>query len=777
MSDAPESEPVGPSPAGVAASSAQPGVPLVRRVTSRRANQIGLGLAFALGVGLVFNRLAGIPGIEGALALGAALPFLAAVLSARAVIRARREARAVGAGTLLLEAATRGFLLWAVPVLVLCLNMLRVRTCEPWVGLGYMVLGPAFGVMLTSLGSLALALLVRRFVTLAALVLPLGAVLWGLWEFWSTPAIFVYSHVVGWFPGTLYDVGRGFPFELLTFRGLTLCWMLAAVLGVLAIRPREGRPTRPRLRLTLPALGFLVLGALGAAQGPTLGHRSTVAAIDEALGARHWGERCVVHAPREVPAGEAWRLVRDCDFRVMQAERALGVTQSRKVHAFFYRNAVEKARWMGAGNTYIAKPWRDEVHLQLSTWPHPVLAHEVVHVVAGNAAQGPFRVSGQLGGWFPDAGLIEGIAVAVDWRESDGMDPHRWSRAMRDMDLLPPLRNLLGLRFMTQSARVAYSAAGSFTRFYLDTYGAEAMREAYRTGDFTEPVGKSLDALEAEWHEVLDAQELDAADLALAEVYFDRSSIFETTCPHRLAALKQRLGADLLAGDDVRARATCRDILDIDAGSAGTRAVLVGVLARSGDREAAQAELDELVGASRTLLAHAREGIADALWLRGESADALTIYRELLGEPQTEGAVRSLQVKQVAIEAGGREERILRDLFLGPTGGGVRPVSIVHFGHLVSGLREDGLGLYLAARQLVDASRYDLAHATLAQARRRGLPTPELEREALRLEGRAAFGAGDLDRSAALWTEARQDPALASEATEWLERIRWQRDR
>ena len=752
-----------------------PRLPLLRRVLSIRANQIGLGLAAVFGFALAFNRLAGIPGIEAALALGVALPFVAVVLSARAVVRARATDRAAGAGTLLLEAVTRAALLWLAPMVALCANMLRVRSCEPWVGLSYMVLGPAFGVMLASTGGLLVTLLSPRRVTLTALLLPLGAVAWGLWEFWSTPAIFVFSQVAGWFPGTLYDVGRGFPVELLTFRALTLCWILAVVLAVLAIRPRHGRPTRPRIRLALPALGFAAAGVLGIAQGPALGHRSTVAAIDEALGGRHWGRRCIVHAPREVPTGEAWRLVRDCDFRVVQAERALGVRQERRVHAFFYRSAEEKARWMGAGNTYIAKPWRDEVHLQLSTWPHPVLAHEVVHVVAGNAAEGPFRVSGRLGGWWPDAGLIEGIAVAVDWRESDGMNPHRWSRAMRELELLPPLDRLLGLRFMTHSARVAYSAAGSFTRFYLDTYGAEAMREAYRTADFTEPAGKSLAELETEWHLVLDEQIIEPDAMALAKVHFDRPSIFETTCPHQLASLKAQLGADLAAGDDLRARETCREILDIDEGSAGTRAVLVGALARTGDRAGAQAQLGELAGASRILTAYARQGIADALWLRGRSQEALGIYRELHGEPQTEGEARALQVKTLAIEAGGQQERLLRDLFLGPTGLGVRPAVTVHFAHLVGMQRADGLGDYLAARQLIDASRYDLALAALGRARRLGLPTEEIEREAIRLEGRAAFGAGDLGRSETLWRAARADPALQSDADDWLDRIGWQR--
>src|SRR5690606_13490283 len=101
--------------------------------------------------------------------------------------------------------------------------------------------------------------------------------------------------------------------------------------------------------------------------------------------------------------------------RVAQAERALGVSQRERVTAFFFRNAAEKRALMGASNTYIAKPWRNEVYLQVGEWPHPVLFHEIVHVVVGNVGRGPFRIAGTLGGLLPSPAIIEGVAVAAAW--------------------------------------------------------------------------------------------------------------------------------------------------------------------------------------------------------------------------------------------------------------------------------------------------------------------------------------------------------------------------
>ncbi|HJL28434.1 MAG TPA: hypothetical protein RMI62_05160, partial [Polyangiaceae bacterium LLY-WYZ-15_(1-7)] len=185
-----------------------------------------------LGLGLATSRLLGVHGVESALALGLALPWLAGAIGARLVIRARHEGQAPGAGTILLRATGHGLALWAVPVLVLALNQLRVRNCTPVEGLAFLVAGPGVGVVLAAIAGVLWGAAFRRerLATLLAALTPLASAGLGLWEFASTPAIFVYDAFAGWFPGTLYDEDVGFPAAYLTFRGLTVLWGLALML-------------------------------------------------------------------------------------------------------------------------------------------------------------------------------------------------------------------------------------------------------------------------------------------------------------------------------------------------------------------------------------------------------------------------------------------------------------------------------------------------------------------------------------------------------------------
>lgn len=759
------------------------------RPTSR---SIPFLLAGALGIALSTSRLLGVHGVESALALGLASPMLAAWLGARV----GRDGAPDGASDAIGRALGTGVLLLAIPTAVLALNQLRVRNCAPLEGLAFVLLGPGVGVLLASFVGLVIGAFVKRprLATTLALLVPIASALWGLLQFWFSPAIFVYDPFAGWFPGTIYDEDVGLPSSLLTYRAISLAWLGAAItLFSIVWRPSTERPLawrelRTRWPRTLLAIALFAFALGGRMEGLALGHRTSVASIDETLGAVRRGERCVIHAPRELSEAQLARMVEDCDFRVSRAESMLGVTQTTPVHAFFYRDTEEKRRAMGAGSTFIAKPWRDEVHLQLRGWPHPVLAHEVVHVVAGNAARGPFRVSGQLGGYLPNPGFIEGIAVAVEWPSSDGMTPHEWARALREMDRLPPLSDLFGLRFLQHPARDAYATAGSFVRWALDTKGAEAVRAAHRAGDPSllgstaadGSTGGSLAELEAEWNRFLDTIELDPRKLALAELRFSRSSIFATTCPHVLARLQQELGADLAAGDDRRVVRTCREILSIEEGDLGARLALVGALARRGQLDEARAELASLeAGAPAPLVAMAKERLADALWLRGDREAARALYEALLELPQSDDERRGREVKLLAIQTGGAVGRHVRDLLVGPDARGVPAPIAVHLARGIADARQDGLGAYLEARQLIQNERWDLAWPLLQVAKERGLPSERFDDELLRMTAISAFALGRLDESRALFETARSRLALRNDAEDWLARIAWRvaRDR
>jgi tetratricopeptide (TPR) repeat protein len=438
-------------------------------------------------------------------------------------------------------------------------------------------------------------------------------------------------------------------------------------------------------------------------------------------------------------------LAEDCDFRIAQLERELGVQEHERITAFFFRSAHEKRALMGATRVYIAKPWRREVYLQLAEYPHPILPHELAHVVARHAASGPFGVPGYLGGLIPEPTLVEGMAVALEPLARGELTPHQWARAAHEAGVAQPLSSLLGARFFGANQQLAYTLAGSFLRYVLDTQGAHTLRRIYREADVQAVLGQPFSELEREWTTWLKSVPLPPEAAALAKQRFERPSVFSQVCPHAVERLEQELSAAISAGDLARAIENCQAVLTIDPKDTDTRATLADVYARAGhDAEAAQA-LAALKGAPAATIARARTSLADAEFMRGDFPAAERAYRALLHEPQAEDELRQLEVKLLALEAGDPTRRLLGELLIGRMGENVDARTAMHLIHALYPVRTDGLAHYLEARQLARAGRHDLAFPLLREALSRGLPTRRLRVEALRLRALSAYVLGALD--------------------------------
>src|SRR5262249_13526657 len=140
--------------------------------------------------------------------------------------------------------------------------------------------------------------------------------------------------------------------------------------------------------------------------------------------------------------------------------------------------------WFGARNVEMAKPWRHEIYVEHRAFPHTSLRHEIAHAVASAFGDRFFGVAARYGVMF-NPGLIEGLAVALDWPGSyDRLSPHEAVRAMQVMGVEPTIQELMSANFFTVSAARSYTTAGSFLRFLLDTYGAAKLRDVYGGGDF-----------------------------------------------------------------------------------------------------------------------------------------------------------------------------------------------------------------------------------------------------------------------------------------------------
>lgn len=760
-------------------------MPPLHRSTPARIGLAIVAAAMAL-VGLL--PLFGGPGYESALAAGLLVPSVAAIAAALEISRHRPgplDALARGVGL--------GVALAAIAYLTTLLHGLRVGFCDLAAGSTFFALGPGFGAALGGAwGALAGELAAgRRRRRLAAVLLglagPLGSIAVSLIRFTTSPIIFAYDPFVGFFSGTLYDTIVEHA-GLYSYRAGTAATLLAAAIaalhlgrdgGRLALGPLR-RPDRPGL-LLLGAAAVLASGA-SVAFGYRLGHWHTAATIAEELGAATQGARCEVIHPRGMPADEARRFARDCDAHVAASERWLGAPalvsgQPLRIRAYVFSSAEQKAALMGAARTYIAKPWRREIYVQESGYPHPALGHEIMHVVAGAFGRGPFRIAGALGGLLPDPGLIEGIAVAGSPRDGD-LAPAEWAKAMKELGLLPRLERLFGLGFLAQNSSTAYTASGAFVGWVHERHGAAAVRAWYGGRPLPEITGASWEAMEREWHAALDALPLAEAARVQALARFDRPAIFGRRCPRVVDACKQQAEHLRAGGDFVGARAELARILALDE-SPAARIDAAALELAAGNRAEGLAALERIAGdeaVPRHLRDRALEGIADAAMAAvtpagGERAAAL--YREVASRVVDEDRLRTLEVKAYA--AGDERARpAVVELLIGTR---AMSPSLMRAAELLGAWAAsapgDGLPAYLLARRYVGDGRFEDAAERLDRALAGELALPRVRAEAARLRLVVACGLGDraaAERAFARYKESGPIPARLDAAGRLLER-------
>lgn len=711
-----------------------------------------LGAAAVLYAALGFVPQLDGPGYESSLVAGVTLPFLVGIWTALEHAKARPEpfdgfCRGVA----------NGGALFGVAFFITLLHGLRSGFCDALSGTQNYVLGPGIGALLAGVWGAVAGEVAGgrdrpwlRALTAVSLAVtgPLASFLLSFSRFYTSPMVFAYDPFAGYFSGTLYDTVVDLS-GLMSYRVASASTLFAFLVAALHL----GHDDKKRLAYQdIGRPGMLVVGAIAAAfsigcmlSGDKLGHWQTSDTIAEELGAVVSGERCEVYYPRGMDPAEVQRFARDCDAHVVAGEQWLGGTGPDRVTAFLFKSPQHKQALMGAGRTYVAKPWRNEIYLQRLDYPHRVLGHEVMHVVAGVFGRGPFRVAGDLGGFIPNPGLIEGLAVAASPKEED-LTPAEWAKTMKDLQILPALSELFALGFLGENSSTAYTVSGAFVGWVHATYGRDAVAAWYGGGELSEITGSPWEDLEERWHASLDEIQVTEAALAQAKERFDRPAIFGRRCPRVVDRCKRDARELADDGDEEGAIALFEEAMALDPSDASLRVEVAVLTARLGRIDEAKDVLGALADDTALPIVvrdAARVELGDLELAAGNGAAAVERYKEAMLHMVDEDDKRTLEVKIAAAESDVARPAIVA-LLIGRDG---RDPDRTEAAELLGvwGERsvDDGLPQYLMARYYLDEGAFELAADRLDRALTRRQTVERVRVEAERLRIIVACGLSD----------------------------------
>lgn len=709
-----------------------------------RAN-LHLAVALAIGIGLAATPLFGTPGFEHAL-----------VISLLSWLWASWRATGNHAHTLWRVLATRTR---AAVVVVTLLALPSYFAAALWRGLCDVAF--AFQALLaisyTSAVCAAIALTactrlaqrlagarVARFVAPLAL---LSLLAHALWRFYAEPPVFSFSPLAGFFPGNLYDelIQLRRPFWL-----ARLDLLLATLaLATFALRFADTQVRTPRRQRQLLA-GALMLATAWLYlhwHSSTLGYQIDASALRRHLPLRHQSAHFTIFAADTPELREQLPLIAaDHEFRYQQVVARFGAAPAGRITSYYFADSEDKARWFGARHVEMAKPWRREIYLDHRAFPHPSLRHEIAHVVASAAGDPWFGVAAKRVAGLPllvNPGLIEGLAVALDWPGSYDRQqtPHQAVATMAQLGYLPSVKRLFSLGFLASSSTRSYATAGSFVRFVLDTYGPTKTRALYANGgDMKMALGVSEAEVAAAWEAQIRRIAVPAEDLARNKERFRSTGVFARPCPHAVAALQAAIADALAQGDLTMARRMAEQLCTEDPSEpqhALLRARLE--LASSATEAAGRQRLDHIISnmafTDSVRIAASLALITD-LGRHGAWARAEAVHQGTHALAADESSRRVLAAMELAFSSNDRRAPALRGYFFSHSDD--NRVRVAWADALVHIAPNDGLGYYLRGLR-----RLDLADQRAAD--QRNSSTESANRT--NLENDARTGLLDLQRA------------------------------
>ena len=655
------------------------------------------------------------------------------------------------------------FIILGVVYLIGLFSSLIQKDCYIMEGTVFFLLIPSVTVFFaTALGLLTGFVVKRRGFLLGALIL-LGIIFYSLWKLYSGISLFLYNPVIGFFPGPLYDEAIPVTQTLVIYRALTLLWgvffliLLKVMNGISFHRARAF----DFISLVIVVLVLIITYSYQHTIGFSYSREYVVERFLPGLVETENFE--IYYDPGSKDAMYIDLIADDHEWRYKQLSEFLNLDSSQKIRSYIYPDIDTRKKITGAGETTIANPVHKEIHMVYGSFPHPILKHELVHVMAGDFGTDYLKIS-------PKIGLLEGIAVAADWN-GDGYTRHQWSKSMIDKGMAPEVEDILGFGFWYAPPRVSYTIMGSFSKYLIDTYGIEDFKEFYRTGD-PSVYGKSVVDLTNEWKEFLEGIYVPEETRVIAESKFSEPSIFEATCPRRVASLKTKGFKFFRDNDYYRAVQSFEEALSYNGGDA----VLLNALSHSNyyggnlDKVALPAESTKhLPLVDRHILQNLR---ANALWQIGKSQEALQVFRALRYKPLPDDLKREIAIKISAINSGGVTEERIREFF----GTRDRALQIASLEELIRENPHYAPAYYLLGRMFFNNEQFKIALPYLLKAQDLELGTGKLTLENLRILGIALFAEGRYDEAIDVYTEliALDESGQKEEyALDFIDRATW----
>ncbi|MDG5766997.1 hypothetical protein QA596_05930 [Balneolales bacterium ANBcel1] len=347
------------------------------------------------------------------------------------------------------------------------------------------------------------------------------------------PQIYAFNHVLGYWPGSIYDEQVVFDNRMILYRLLTLTWI-----GFFWLIPRLRRPG-VRFRLLI----LLLVVALGSqyVMAPRNGLVTTASYLKTSLGGTHQTEHFTLYySKRHYTDDEIGFLghLHEFHFRELVDTLRVDWPEGERIKSYLYAHEWQMHRYTGARRVSFVPVWQraPQMHIRKGAIDR-TLRHEMVHVIAREFGNRFLKASWSIG-------MVEGLAVALSPGSSSRLTPDQLVASNEAFIPKEDLKELFSLTgFYRRPGAVAYAVSGSFTSFLLREYDIDLFKKAYRTSSLEAAYSELLPGAVVAWREAVMQTDINEEERKLAGFVFATPAIFDRPCPRRRTVEEARCDA------------------------------------------------------------------------------------------------------------------------------------------------------------------------------------------------------------------------------------------
>ncbi len=408
------------------------------------------------------------------------------------------------------------------PLVVSIFSTIVNSVCPVWEGIWFYFIIAVPSLVSGSLLSFIIHELFGKFQKSIFLLIFIFICIGPIAEIYSNPQVYFYNPIIGFFPGNIYDEDISVDSLLIIYRLLNLIFFAGILFFIYKFK------NRIRIYKYLTIASSIIVAVLFSMLKPSFGFATNDSRIIKELGASLSTAHFNIIYPKETDKKFAEMIGFHHEYYFEELSKFFEFEPELKITSYIFKDDDQKRRLFGAGQADVAKPWMNQIYIDLNSFDRS-LKHELVHVFAAEFGTTPFKIAE---GFNP--AMIEGLAVAIEDNYNDN-DVHYIAALAEKYGYHIEIENLFtGFNFFSGISTLSYIYSGSFIKFLFENYEKESVLKLYSDIDFNKYFGKDIRELSKEYWEFIDSLDYDFNEHK-ANLYFGRKPLIKRVCPRYTA--------------------------------------------------------------------------------------------------------------------------------------------------------------------------------------------------------------------------------------------------